>query len=232
MKYLHNLPLYCLTGAMALLASGITSLKAGEGGILSQAEAAFHKTDYAGALALIKPLAEEGHAEAQYQMGWMYHNGYGLEIDDAQAEYWWLSSAEQGNTDAQLALVLLYREGGKGVPRHLGKASEYLLLAASSGDEEAGQLLSHYAKDPEWHLEARLNKLIRTRPDVYGEMVKARNSTVVLRTRPEGQAESSYTLEKGEPMLLLARHDKWSHVIHLRSWQVLWVQTDQLEPAR
>ena len=47
--------------------------------------------DYATALALLRPLAEAGHAGAQYQIGVAHEYGRGLERDDSAALSWYRS---------------------------------------------------------------------------------------------------------------------------------------------
>ncbi|MEL0293952.1 MAG: tetratricopeptide repeat protein, partial [Alphaproteobacteria bacterium] len=64
--------------------------------------------DYATALREWMPLAEQGHARAQYNLGLMHHNGYGVEQDDAMALKWWQRAAEQGLADAQYNLGVMY----------------------------------------------------------------------------------------------------------------------------
>ena len=51
--------------------------------------AAFDRGDYATALREFRPLAEQGTAEAQYNLGVMYGNGLGVPQDDAQAHMWY-----------------------------------------------------------------------------------------------------------------------------------------------
>ena len=49
------------------------------------AAAAYGRQDYAAAIRLCRPLAEQGDAKAQSALGWMYANGHGVPQDDAQA---------------------------------------------------------------------------------------------------------------------------------------------------
>ena len=56
--------------------------------------------NYATALREWKPLAEQGIAEAQYNLGIMYDNGYGVTQDHAEAVRWYRMAAEQGNAAA------------------------------------------------------------------------------------------------------------------------------------
>ena len=47
-----------------------------------------------------KPLAQRGYAEAQYNLGWLYANGNGLNVDLQLAHHWWAAAARQGHADA------------------------------------------------------------------------------------------------------------------------------------
>ena len=55
-----------------------------------------------------RPLAEQGHASAQFYLGMMYDNGDGMAEDDSQAVYWYRKAADQGNAWAQVYLGLCY----------------------------------------------------------------------------------------------------------------------------
>ena len=55
--------------------------------------AGYHRPDYVSALKLLKPLAEDGHAKAQYYLGRMFADGHGVEQDYATACYWFDLSA-------------------------------------------------------------------------------------------------------------------------------------------
>ena len=46
--------------------------------------------DYAEAYCLWRPLAEQGYAEAQYHLGWLYANGNGLAVDIDRALGFWI----------------------------------------------------------------------------------------------------------------------------------------------
>jgi hypothetical protein len=53
---------------------------------------------------LISPLAEQGNAEAQFYLGEMYVEGYGVEKDLKEAAGWYQKSVKQGNADARRSL--------------------------------------------------------------------------------------------------------------------------------
>ena len=73
------------------------------------------REDYETAYKLFLPLAEQGDAGAQFNLGGMYDNGQGVPQDYEEAEKWWRLSAEQGHTKAQFNLGLMYHNG-QGVP--------------------------------------------------------------------------------------------------------------------
>ena len=67
--------------------------------------------DYATALREWTPLAEQGYAVAQHNLGAFYANGQGIPQDDKTAVKWLRLAAEQGNATAQTALNFMYRQG-------------------------------------------------------------------------------------------------------------------------
>lgn len=76
-----------------------------------EGEEAYLRGDYQTALNEWKPLAEQGHAEAQNMMGYMYRFGEGVESDFKLARKWYRLSADQGNATAQNNLGVMYRLG-------------------------------------------------------------------------------------------------------------------------
>ena len=61
--------------------------------------------DYETALKFWRPLAEQGHAKAQFNLGLMYFIGRGIPQDDAAAVKWWRLAAEQGDPVAQDTVI-------------------------------------------------------------------------------------------------------------------------------
>ena len=49
--------------------------------------------------------AEQGHAQAQCDLGEMYYDGAGVPHDYAEAIKWWKLAAEQGHEEAQYNLA-------------------------------------------------------------------------------------------------------------------------------
>jgi uncharacterized protein len=66
--------------------------------------------DFATALKEWKPLAEQGRADAQNNLGWMYERGDGVTQDYAEALKWYRKAAEQGDAAAQYNIGLMLHQ--------------------------------------------------------------------------------------------------------------------------
>ena len=84
----------------------------------------------------LRARAEQGEAEAQYDLGVMYANGLGVPEDDAEAVRWLRLAAGQGFAAAQFTLGLWY-DHGLGVPQDDIEAVRWYRLAADQGDASA-----------------------------------------------------------------------------------------------
>ena len=92
--------------------------------------------DYATAMQEWKPLAKQGDAFAQYNLGAMYYNGHGVPQDNIEAVKWYRLAANQGNTRAQSNLGVMY-DKGEGVPQDDAEAVKWYRLAAKQGNAAA-----------------------------------------------------------------------------------------------
>ena len=101
---------------------------------------AYHRGDYAIALREWQPLAEQGQAAAQYNLGLLYANGQGVRKDDVQARQWYEKAAVQGHAEAQvnLGILLVYARGGQ---QDYKMAVYYLRLSANQGNDLAQRSL-------------------------------------------------------------------------------------------
>ncbi len=64
--------------------------------------------DYKTAVKWYRLAAEQGYADAQFNMGVMYSKGKGVPQDYKTAVKWYKLAAEQGYADAQFNLGLMY----------------------------------------------------------------------------------------------------------------------------
>ena len=92
-------------------------------------------TDALRAAARYPKAADQGDADAQFQLGRMYDSGKVLQ-DHAQAAAWYRKAAKQGHTVAQFNLGCLYM-AGEGVPQEFAKAAAWYRKAADQGDADA-----------------------------------------------------------------------------------------------
>ena len=70
--------------------------------------------------------AEQGHANAQYNLGVMYEDGEGA--DDKEAVKWYRKAADQGHAFAQFNLGVMYHNG-QGVPEDYVTAYAWINIA-------------------------------------------------------------------------------------------------------
>jgi uncharacterized protein len=117
-----------LTVSLMLVAIGGAAFA----GPLEDAVAAYRRGDYATALGLWHPLAEQGDADAQFHLGVMYESGQGVLRNDVEAIKWYRKAAEQGDAVAQFNLGIMYSKG-EGVPQNDGEAAHWYRLAADQG---------------------------------------------------------------------------------------------------
>ena len=107
---------------------------------------AYERGDYATALREWRPLAEQGDASAQYNLGLLYTNGQGVPQDDVQARRWFEKAAVQGGAQVQVTLGNFYIRG-QGGPQDYLKALVLFRLAADQGDALAQMKLGVMYED-------------------------------------------------------------------------------------
>jgi TPR repeat protein len=94
--------------------------------------------DVAAAVRELKPLAAQGNAEAQFNLGSLYYQGWGVPQDYKEAVKWLRKAAEQGHVFAQATLGTIYADGEEGVvEKDYPQALMWFIFAAAQGDMEA-----------------------------------------------------------------------------------------------
>lgn len=83
-----------------------------------------------------RKAAEQGHSEAQNNLGTLYQRGLGVTQDDTEAVLWYQFAAEQGEPIAQYNLATRYRLG-EGVPLDLTEAIKWLRRSAKQDYRDA-----------------------------------------------------------------------------------------------
>ncbi|MGH3429994.1 MAG: tetratricopeptide repeat protein [Mycobacteriales bacterium] len=88
---------------------------------LADAQSAYERADYAAAVGILRPLAEQGDARAQYMLGLAYSLGRGVPQDYTAAATWYQRAADRGLAAARANLGTMYANG-ESVPQDYGQA--------------------------------------------------------------------------------------------------------------
>lgn len=122
MSLRHSLICLALTGFLSTAYAGF-----------DEGVAAADKGDFKTAMSEWQPLAEQGYASAQFNLGLMYDKGEGVVQDYKAAVAWHRKAAEQGHVNAQYNLGVMYGNG-RGVPQDYKAAVAWYRKAAEQGD--------------------------------------------------------------------------------------------------
>ena len=101
--------------------------------------AAFERGDYSTALREFKPLSEAGDANAQFHIGVMYLNGFGVEKNDLHANEWFRRAGEQGHARSQYILGHWYSRRPN---RDEAESIKWFKMVAGQGDADAQYYLA------------------------------------------------------------------------------------------
>ena len=104
-------------------------------GPIEDAYLAYTRGDYAAALKIFVPLAEQGNAEAEYSVGVIYSNGRGLPQSYVEAAKWFHRAADKGQAGAQYDLGVLFAKG-QGVPENFDGSGEVVSQGRRPGQGE------------------------------------------------------------------------------------------------
>src|SRR4051812_47347046 len=104
-------PLFAASAA-ALLLLGAAGAGAAPGDVKAGIDK-WARRDYDGAVALWRPLAEAGDADAQFNMGQAYKFGHGVPLNSGLAMSWYQKAARQGHELAQANVGLLLYNAGR-----------------------------------------------------------------------------------------------------------------------
>ena len=94
----------------------------------------------------IKKLAEDGNADAQFEMVIRYNTGRGgLPQDFDKCAYWFEKAAKQGDAMSQFFYGVCFFNG-QGVPQDFKQAAYWFKQAADQGNEQAKAALEKLEK--------------------------------------------------------------------------------------
>jgi uncharacterized protein len=95
--------------------------------------------------AVIKQIlltADQGDAESQYILGWLYFVGKQMPQDFNKAEFWFRKASKQSQHTALRYMGLMFEEG-KGMTKDVNEALNWYKLAAELGNGDAQMRLFH-----------------------------------------------------------------------------------------
>jgi len=199
---------------------------------IDDAVEAMRSGDFAEAYCIMRPLAESGDADAQYNIGWMYLNGYGLRVNDSLALEWWHKASGQGHTDASFSIGMLYSLGEGEVPKDEDKAIDFYLLAAEDGQDDAVTILQSMMLRNDRSIRSRMHSIIKQHALLFGIKQQVKANKLNARSGPSVEDEIVAQLLKGQTVLEMFRQGNWSQVVVLDNEnvdQTVWVYNPLLE---
>jgi len=197
---------------------------------VSDAIHAMRAGNFAEAYCVLKPYAESGDAEAQYNIGWMYLNGYGLMMNDSKALDWWQRASDQGYTDASFSIAMLYNLGEGQVEKDMDKAIDYYLMVVEDGHEDANMIIRSMLARGDESIRERKQDIIRTYGYLLGPLFDVKVERANLRRKPSLESQIITVLNQGEAMVELSAKGEWMQVGLLKSGEVAWIYRSLLQP--
>ena len=215
-----------------LISTAFSNTVTAEG--LDDAVEAMRAGDFAEAYCIIRPLAEYGDADAQYNIGWMYLNGYGLRVNDTLALEWWQRAAKQGHIDASFSIGMLYSLGEGKVAKDLDLAIDYYLVAARNGQEDAVALLQSMMMRNDKAILGRMDAINNQYGLLFGKKRLVKAKKLNARAGPSAKEKIVAKLIKEQAVLELYKKGRWSQVALLGDaglGRTVWVYNPLLEPS-
>ncbi len=187
-----------------------------------KARSAMQQGNYAIAYCIWEPLAENGNSSAQYNIGWMYHNGYGLSINDEKALYWWFKSAAKGDANSHFALGDLYSQG-QGVEKNLAIALGWYISAALKGHEPARETLMALLSDDNRLARKIFHTLLQTDSSILGDTMQVNVERANTRRGPDKSYKIVETLQRGHTVIPLREQNGWTYIGITGKGKTAWI---------
>ena len=188
----------------------------------NKAKAAMKLGDYAIAYCIWEPLAQDDNNSAQYNLGWMYHNGYGLSINDEKALYWWLKSAATGDPDSHYALGDLYSQG-LGVEKNISISLGWYISAALKGHEPAQETLMAFLSSENSLAQKTFKLLLQSDWSLLGAPMQINVDKANTRRGPDKSYKVVATLERGHSVIPLREQNGWTYIGITGTGKTAWI---------
>ena len=184
--------------------------------------AAAEEGNYAEAYCIWKPLAEHGHAESQYRLGWLYAKGLGLSVNEATAIEWWELAARLGHADAMFRLGWAF-EHGEGTDKDVRRAIEYYTASATLGQVDALEILHGMLLQNNEEVASGVIDILNNNPQALGEIREVAVPRANIRKQASKDAQLIKTLGKGDKLVVLGGEDKWLRIWMIEHQQFGWI---------
>ncbi|MCT7525479.1 sel1 repeat family protein [Aliarcobacter cryaerophilus] len=115
------------------------------GTTLDEGVVAYKKGDYKAGLVIFEDLASKNDAIAQYYLGIMYDNGFGVKQDYLKAKEWYEKVAAKGMPKAHYNLGIMYYNGF-GVKQNYLKSKEWFIKACNGGFKPGCKIINKELK--------------------------------------------------------------------------------------
>ena len=178
--------------------------------------------NYAEAYCIWRPLADSGHAESQYRLGWLYAKGLGLAINEAEAIRWWQMAARQGHADSLFRLGWAY-EHGEGAQEDIPKAQEYYLAAAKQGQDDAVEILQLMLMRDHAGISSAVADILEQNPQAIGKLSAISVARANIRKGARKNAGLITTLKNDDPVVVLGSRGDWLRVWIVDQKQFGWI---------
>ena len=201
--------------------------QAASAGPFEQGLEALKAGNFAEAYCLWRPLAEQGHADAAYNLGWLYANGNGLKVDTQTALQWWTRAAKGGHMDAMFALGMAYTTG-EGIEQDPAQALHWYLEAADAGNEDARDMIRTRVREGGNEIRERLTELVQK--PWLGKPVKITVDEANLRAGPGTGRKLIQSVKLDTRLIAIDQSNGWYQVINPHDLSYSWVAgwlTDQ-----
>ena len=173
---------------------------------------AYSRSDLAEAVRWFRLAAEQGNADAQVRLGWMYEIGDGVERNYGEAARLYRLAANGGNASAQNNLGNLYRTG-RGVERNDAEADRWYQLADDQGFSDNPNAMSP-ARPPAPTVSDRILISGWDFVEMKGWTLNSTTNSLLM-----------FTTAARQPMHTWVRFEKNDPSTNIRSWREL-IQID------
>lgn len=223
------------TAIARLAAIALTALVCAHSAVAQQGPS---KDEAAEVLKTARPLADNGNANAQYNMGVLYDEGYGVEQDYAKAKEWYEKAAAQKYPKAEHNLGIMY-QSGHGVKKSSAEAAKWFKRAAEHGEpaaqnnlavlyvrgegvqQDLGEAARWAAKAAEAGNSSAKNNL----PQIAQNLTQSRidGDNVNIRSQPSTKGRVLRQVDRNTRVAVLDTRNDWAQVVFNDDYTVGWV---------